>query len=205
MKLILDTHKKILQDLIGQSIHYGLIPNLIISSSEVYPESTFYHQDYGHFYSSYELNLRVKDATDIKQWITFSPGPDEAIEEWAPFWITNPVIPDFNHIIKDTRFFDKQNTQDLIKGNTVIELENNFLDTHGDGLGMVRCSFWSNNDPIKSIAVFEYDPYAACIITHESGMEWCMYAEYDFIFWINFSQKMIANIKAENESVIIIK
>ncbi|WP_299679551.1 hypothetical protein [uncultured Dokdonia sp.] len=205
MKLILDRHKDILQDLIGQTIEFGLIPNLRISSSESYPDVTFYNQDYGHFYSSYELNLRVEDDSGIRKWVTLSPGPDEPIEDWAPFWVTNPILPDFNPIIEDTRFFDEAMSQKTMKGNTIHEIKNTFLDTHGDGFGMVRCNIWGFKDPIKKISIYQYGTYAACIITHDSGKEWSIYAEYDFDFWINFSAQMAANIRAQCESQIIIK
>ncbi|NQY07457.1 MAG: hypothetical protein HRT68_14985 [Flavobacteriaceae bacterium] len=205
MKLILNEHHEILKELIGQTIKFGLIPNLYLSSCETYPDEIFYNQTYGHFYSSTLINLRFENHDSSKSWVTFSPGPDEDIKDWAPFWAEKVVSADFNGVNKDTRVFEKELAKKLVTGSNQIELENNFLDTHIDGLGMTRCNLWDNNDPIKKIEILDFSPYAGCIITHESGMEWCMYAEYDFLFWINFSNTMPDNFRQSSYSKITIE
>ena len=70
---------------------------------------------------------------------------------------------------------------------------------------MNRCNFWGGVGPITSIEVFEFNPYAACIIQHGEEFVWNIYAEYDFDFWINFSDAMSKGIKENSESSILIK
>jgi len=205
MKLILDNHKKDLEKMIGQTIDYCLIPDLQISVSEVYPDTSQYGKDYGAFYSSSLVNLRLINSSGDKSWIKICPGPDEDIEPWAPLFAQELKQPDFDDNKKETELFEKEYESKLKDSKKdKFELENEFLDGYADGLGMNRCNLWKFEDPIKSIEVHEFNPYAACIIEHSSGMTWSIYAEYDFVFWLNSSEKMAKSIRENSESFISI-
>lgn len=205
MNLLLEKHQEILQNMIGQTIEYCLIPNLSISNLEVYPAANMYNENYGHFYSSELINLRLENSKHQKSWVKLCPGPDEDIEPWAPFWVEELTSPDFASSKIDNRIYSNEYEQ--LENDQLPSPQNlnNFLDSYQDGLGLNRCDFWGGVGPITSIEVFQFSPYAACLIKHGEEFEWTIYAEFDFDFWINFSPKMAKGIKENSESSILIK
>ena len=208
MKIILPEHKALLEKMIGSSIRFGLLPNLSVESGGGLPNDILYDEskDYQSFYSSHLLNLRMLNNDGKQFWITMAPGPDSPIEPWAPFWITSGFGFDSGGIKKDYSFFIESYGSEP-KGDlkTIAQLENNFLNTHRFGFGLNRISKWLEGEEITQIELYDCSPYAACIIRHNSGKEWCIYAEYDFEFWLNFSQDMVSGIRENCELEEIIK
>ena len=208
MKLILTEHKAILEKMIGSSIRFGLLPNLNIESLANLPDHRLYDEskDYQSFYSSHLVNLRMINNEGEQFWVTMAPGPDLPIEPWAPFWATSQVGFDSGGIKKDYSFYVESHgdepTGDL---KTIAQLENNFLNTYNFGFGLNRVSKWFDHEKITHIEMYDCNPYAACIINHDSGKEWCVYAEYDSTFWLNFSQDMINGVREKCELKEIIK
>ncbi len=162
MPLVIDSHREALQSVIGAQIDYGIAPSLCISDSATYPADECYGRQYGPFFESPLLNLRLTTAADSvlgggKNWLVVSPGPDEPIADWAPF---------------SAHFAAQPN----LLSNTTTQLPNDW-DRVIQADGYSRMSCWTGFGPIKSIELFGFTPYAACVVTHHAGSEWCMYAE----------------------------
>ncbi len=207
MKTVLSEHKALLKKMIGCSIRFGLMPNLNVESGGCMPDSELYsdNNSYGSFYASHLINLRKKDRRGDQFWITLAPGPDSPIEPWAPFWVSSTLGFNNGGVKKDYSFYVSSIGQKP-SGNEdeVALLENEFLNTHVFGFGLNRISKWFDEEKIIQIELYDCAPYAACIIKHNSGKEWCIYAEYDFEFWINFSDEMINGIRESCDLDVVI-
>ncbi|MCT4666180.1 MAG: hypothetical protein N4A45_13220 [Flavobacteriales bacterium] len=208
MKIILDEHRDLLRKMIGCSIEFGLLPKLSVQSGGCLPDGNFYDttKNYGSFYSSYLLNLRMRRNDNDRFWITISPGPDSPIKPWSPLWIYSNLGFDNGNVKKDYSFYEESIGSEP-KGNEteIASQENDFLKNHHFDFGLNLMSKWLNSEKVTQIELYDCSPYAACIIQHNSGKKWCLYAEYDFEFWINFSEDMITGIRENCKLQEIIK
>ncbi|MCM8539701.1 MAG: hypothetical protein NE328_05450 [Lentisphaeraceae bacterium] len=201
MNIILNDHLESLTSILGGYIDYALIPKLNISSCQSYPAESMYGKSYGHFYESSLINLRIRTLGADRIWLELRPGPDEPIEPWAAFSASILKSPNYGNVTKDLSWFKKLN-QGTSFEKSIIEQENEFLDSHVDGFGMSRLNCWYKESKITKIELHEFNPYVACIFSHSDGIEWAIYAEYDFNFWISFSKDIVSQIRQTSESVI---
>lgn len=208
MKIILDQQRVLLNKMIGCSIRFGLLPSLNVNIGGCLPDDCLYNanMNYGSFYSSSVLNLRMKEANGNEFWITISPGPDAPVEPWSPLGvISNPGF-DSGKIKKDYSFY-KEKIGHYPKGSMleIADQENEFLKKHSFDFGLNMISKWLDHEKIIQIEIYDCSPYIACIIQHNTGKEWSIYAEYDFEFWLNFSQSMVKGIRKNCKLYEIIK
>ena len=189
MSMVTAQHLQTLESLIGLKIDFGVAPLLRVSDSATYPCSECYGRQYGHFFESPLLNLRLtsNSAPSRKSWITLCPGADEPLQEgdeWAPLAVTKrfePALP------KNTRRIDPTT-----------------WDTESQVDGFSRVSLWTEFGDVIRIELFSFAPYVAAVFSHANGAQWSLYAEYDFAFWFNFDHDLAGLIRANAENTYTI-
>lgn len=204
--MVLPKHKEHLKKMLGCCINYASMPNLSIGRGAMLPDDSMYqvNKTYQGFYLSSLVNLRLENSKGKRFWITIKPGPDAPIEPWAPLEVKLNDTCDYGEAKKDYSHFEKEKASKWgIKSKT--QIENEFMDKYNYGFGLNRLSMWYNEEKIVKIELYDVAPYAACIITHSSGKSWSMYAEYDFEFWINFSEEMARDIRATCELIEVVE
>lgn len=200
MNLILPKHKENFIQLIGGIIEYGIIPNLYISDSAILPDIALNGKDYGHFYNSFFIYLRVLRKDNSKIWLKIAPGPDSPINPWAPVWIEEKNKINFNELsLEKNEFIENVTKYEESKEGRV------YLDYYIASFGFTKLKCWGYKDKISSIKICSHSPYAASVIEHESGKKWSIYFEYDFDFWLNFNHDLAQGIEKYSDKTIIIK
>ena len=55
MNKIIESHESVLQNLIGSSIEYAILPELNIKNSAILPEGNCQINEYDHFFNSHSI------------------------------------------------------------------------------------------------------------------------------------------------------
>ena len=173
-----------LAGLVGARIMYGLAPDASLTRYMNVDGWEEWRGERGLFVTGHVVVLRVEEGTR-RRWVTLSPGPDAPIDPWAPMWATcaehlDAVSGLEPHHLHAHHFEGRANG---LKG---VEFDT-YMDTHADGLGMMRLTCWTGA-PVRRVEVHDHAPYAALVVEHTDGMRWSCWAEYDFAFWLSFTE-----------------
>ncbi len=193
--LVTEEGGRTLGKLVGARIMYGLAPDVHVTRSSYVEGWEEWRGARGVFMNGYVLVLRVEWG-GTREWVTVSPGPDAPIEPWAPMWAERAAHLDEVSGL-EPQHLQAHHFNARAKGLKGAELDAH-LDTHADGLGMTRLSCWTDA-AVRRVEVHGHAPYAALVVEHTDGSRWSCWAEYDFAFWVNFTEDVAGALADSSE------
>jgi len=165
----------LLKSMVGKTIRYAYAPKLIISSQVIVPAHVSTKREGERFFESLSISLKLKSSEEDDGFTIILPGLDADIPDWTPLSISHNAFPNVPKSIESCNY------------DSAICAE-----------GYSRINCFPSSKIIK-ISLLKFGLYAGIIFSHECGLDWCCYAEYDFQFWFCFDQVMIRDLISASE------